>query len=29
MNAGATGVLTTFYHYFPHYTPFEGKSKWV
>jgi hypothetical protein len=29
MNAGATGVLTILYHFFPHYTPFEGKIKWV
>jgi len=25
MNAGATGVLTTFYHLLPHYTLVEGK----
>jgi 23S rRNA (cytosine1962-C5)-methyltransferase len=28
MNAGHPGVLTTFYHFFPYYTVFEGKSKW-
>jgi 23S rRNA (cytosine1962-C5)-methyltransferase len=27
MNAGHPGVLTTFYHFFPHYTLFEGKIK--